>query len=282
MKEQRIKITGSALITILLILVLWLVGCGGNTQAENVEPTEEVIPTEAPTDEVIPTDAPTEEISPTETPTEEVIPTEEIVELPEIFGKYTIDGIDPDNNNYKDTLEISATNGIFQWNWLSREKFGVGLYHGDMITVAWAKAGDCVAFSYSIQEDGTLEGPQTEMHETSIGYEKLTPRGEMGEGIEGTYKLEGITGGGDKYYNCEAGIANTGNVYEMYWRCGDIYYYGVGIQRGNIVSGAQAPKEKRCMFYSYIIEEDGTLDGIWALIGTSEIGTEVATPDTSE
>jgi hypothetical protein len=281
MKEQRIKITGSALITMLLILVFGLVGCGGNNQDINVDPTDGVIPTEEPT-EAAATEEPTEEMIPTAEPTEEVTPTEEIVELPPILGNYSVVGIDPEGNNYEDDLEITVSNGIFQWNWFSREKLGVGLFQEDVVTVAYAERGYCVAFSYNIQEDGVLEGIFTEIHETTIGFEKLTPKGEMGEGIEGAYKLEGITPDGNEYYNCEAGITNNGDVYDMYWRCGDIYYYGVGIQRGNIVTGGQSPSEKRCTFYSYHIEEDGTLDGIWALVGTSEIGTEVAAPVTSE
>lgn len=282
MKEQRSKITGSALITILLILVFGLVGCGGNTQAENVEPTKEVIPTEEPTEEVIPTEESTEEVIPTEVPTEEAIPTEEIIDLPPILGDYTVVGTNPDGSNYENTLEVTASNGIFWWNWLDRNKPGVGLSHEDMVIVAWAKSGYCGPFIYTLHEDGTLEGDWTEMHDTSIGVETLSPRGERGEGIVGSYALEGITPDGDVYYNCKAEITNNGDQYEFYWACGDIESYGVGIQSGNIVTGVQASKRKYCVFYSYRIEDGGTLDGMWVLEGTSEIGTEVATLDTSE
>lgn len=285
MKEQRIKITGRALITILLMLVLGLVGCGGNNQEISVEPTDEVIPTEEPTKEVIPTDEPTEEpteeVIPTEAPTEEVVPTEEIVELPAILGKYTVAGIDPDNNNYEGALEITASNGIFWWNWLDRNKPGVGLSYENMVTVAWAKSGYCGPFVYTLHEDGTLEGIWTERFETNIGDETLMPRGERGEGIVGSYALEGMTPDGNPYFNCKAQITNNGDMYEFYWACGDTEMYGVGIQSGNIVTGIQASKRQSCTFYSYSIEDDGTLDAVWVLDGTdtSEIGTEVAIPE---
>jgi hypothetical protein len=278
MKEQRIKITGSDLIAILLILVLGLVGCGGNDQAISVEPTDEVIPTEEPTKEVIPTDAPTEE------PTEEVIPTEEMVDLPPILGDYSVMGTNPDGSNYENNLEITASNGIFWWNWLDRNKPGVGLSYENMVTVAWAKSGYCGPFVYTLHEDGILKGIWTERFETNIGNETLMPRGESGEGIVGSYALEGTTPDGNPYSNCKVEITNNGDMYEFYWACGDIEMYGVGIQSGNIVTGIQASKRKACTFYSYSIEDDGTLDAVWVLDGTdtSEIGTEVATPDTSE
>lgn len=284
MKNQGIKIKNYTLLTILLVMVFCLVGCGGNTQADIVEPTEEVIPTEAPTEEIIPTEEPTKEVIPTEEPTEEMIPTEEMVDLPPILGDYTVLGTNPDGSNYEGALEITASNGIFWWNWLDRNKLGVGLSYENMVTVAWAKSGYCGPFVYTLHEDGTLEGVWTERFETSIGVETLSPRGERGEGIVGSYALEGTTPEGDPYFNCKAEIINNGDMYEFYWACGDIESYGVGIQSGNILTGIQASKRQSCTFYSYSIEEDGTLDAMWVLDGTdtSEVGTEVATPNVSD
>jgi hypothetical protein len=92
----------------------------------------------------------------------------------------------------------------------------------------------------------------------------------------------GITPDGDPY-NCPLDITRNGDLYDLYWNCGaSSKYYGVGFLRGNIVSVALARRTRRCNVFSYVIEEDGTLDGIWASFGSSEIGTDVATPETSE
>ena len=181
----------------ILIVAFGLAGCGGNNQELSAElteemlpteePTEVVIPTEEPTEEVIPTEEPTEEVIPTEEPTEEAIPTEEIVELPPIMGNYAVTGIDPDYNNYEDTLEITASNGIFQWNWLGREPAGIGLFQENVVSVAWGEEKECNVISFFIDDEGVLDGIYTEKGETRIGSDKSMPQGEMGEGIEGTY-----------------------------------------------------------------------------------------------
>lgn len=276
MKKQRIKIKNSSLLTILLVMVFCLVGCGGINQEISVEPTEEVIPTEEPAEEVLPTAEPTEEILPTEEPADEM------VDLPPILGDYSVAGVNPDGTTYEDALEITASNGIFWWNWFDRSKPGVGLSYENMVTVAWTKSGYCGPFVYTLHDDGTLEGIWTERFETSIGDETLAPRGERGEGIIGSYELTGTTPVGNPYINCKAEITENGDMFEFYWACGDIESYGVGIQSGNIVTGIQASKRQSCTFYSYSIEDDGTLDAVWVLDGTSEIGTEVATSETSE
>ena len=275
----------------ILLMVIGLMGCAGNNQEFSEEPTEEVIPTEKPTEKVIPTEEPTEEVTPTEEPTqevlpteeptEEVVPTEEIVELPPIMGTYSVSGLDPDYTNYEGALEITASNGIFQWNWLDREPVGIGLFQEDVVSVAWGDQKECNVISFLIDEDGVFYGIYTEKDETRIGTDKSVPQGEMGEGIEGSYLAFGTTPDGGGYF-CSLDVTRNGEVYDFYWpECGDDFY-GVGIQRGNIVSVAFSRRTRSCMIYSYLIEEDGTLDGIWASIGSSEVGTDVAVPETSD
>jgi hypothetical protein len=290
MKGHLVKTVVYTLLAMILLSSFGLVGCGGNNREISVEPaeepTQEVIPTLEPTKEVIPTEEPTEEVPPTEEPTEEVIPTEEIVDLPPIMGTYSVAGLDPDYNEYEGTLEITASNGIFQWNWLDREPSGIGIYQGDVVSVIWGeKEKDChVVLSYSIQEDGVLEGVLYEKGQTGLGDDKSTPQGEMGEGIEGKYQAFGNIGDGFTIYVADLDVARNGDVYDFHWvLLSGEQYYGVGIQRGNIVSVAMsAHEDNRCMVVSYLIEEDGTLDGIWAFIGDPELGTDVATLETSE
>ena len=276
-------------LAIILMLAFGLVGCGGNNLVQSAEPTEEVLPTEEPTEEVIPTEEPTEEVIPTEEPTEEVvptvIPTESVFYLPPITGKYSVSGLDPDFNNYEGELEITASNGFFLWNWPDRERDGVGVDQENVVSVAWLEGlGSCNAMSFVIQEDGVLEGFYTsEVGGTQFGTTIARPAGEMGDGIEGTYDFIGSlqTTAGSASGPLE--ITRDGDVYDFYWEFYWGEWYGVGIQRGNIVSvGYAHRKSVDCMVVSYLMEEDGTLDGIWAYLGDAEFGTDVAVPETSE
>ena len=294
MNRQFIKMTGYTSLVLILLIAIGLMGCGGNTQDTIEEPIEEVAPTEKPTETVLPTEEPTEEVIPTEEPTEEVIPTEApteevattqlVLDLPPIMGTYSVSGLDPERNNYEGTLEITAPNGVFQWNWLGREPFGVGLFQEDVVSVVWSEEDmeQCGVSSYIVQEDGRLEGIYMQMDRPGIGTERSMPLGEMGEGIEGSYMALGTTQNGGGYF-CDLIVTRNGEVYDFYWPdCGDDFY-GVGIQRGNIVSGAFSRRyERSCIVFSYLIEQDGTLDGVWAAIGKSEIYTDVAIPETSD
>ncbi len=295
MKTKLIKITGYTWLAMILIVAFGFAGCGGNNQELSAEPTEEIlpteepteviIPTEEPTEEVIPTEEPTEEVIPTEEPTEEAIPTEEIVELPPIMGNYAVTGIDPEYNNYEDTLEITASNGIFQWNWFGREPAGIGIFQEDVVSVVWRKEKSgveaCGLISYIVQEDGVLDGIYKEIGSTWVGEEKAMPLGESEEGIEGTYMSVGSTPGGGMY-SCNLELTRNGDVYDFLWDCG-VSFYGVAIQRGNFVSVAFSKSSpKSCTVFSYLIEEDGTLDGLWVTLGDSELGTDVAVPETFE
>jgi hypothetical protein len=289
MKRQLVN---TIILAVILVSAFGLAGCGGNNRDMSVEtadeavptdaPTEVVIPTEEPTEEIIPTEEPTQEALPTEAPTEEVIPTEEAVELPPILGTYSVTGVDPDHNNYEDTLEIMASNGILQWNWLNREPLGIGLVQEDVVSVAWGEEKECNVISFFVDEEMVLDGIYAEKGETRTGSDKSMPQGEMGEGIEGTYMAFGSTPGGGMYI-CDLEVTRNGDFYDFYWPdCGDSFY-GVGIQRGNIVSVAFSRRNTNsCMLYSYLIEEDGTLNGLWATIGAAELGTDVATPETSD
>ena len=292
MKKLLSKISGYISLVIILLTIFGLIGCGGINQATNPEPTEEVIPTkeptekvmptEEPTKEVIPTEEPTKEVLPTEEPTEEAIPTEEIVELPPIMGTYSVTGVDLDDNKYESTLEITASYGFFQWNWLNREPVGLGVHQDGVVTVAWGEEQDCNPISYVIQENGHLKGIYTEMDATRMGSEESVPLELMGEGIEGTYVAFGSTPSGNMY-GCDLEITLNGDVYDFTWDCGN-FYHGVGIQRGNLVSVAfsESKKTRSCMVVSYLINEDSTLDGIWTYKSATELGTDVATPETSE
>lgn len=293
MKKKFIKMAGYTSLGLILLIVIGLMGCGGNTQdiseeptevvAPTEKPTEKVDPTEEPTEEVIPTEEPTEEVIPTEAPTEEVVPTEDISKFPQIFGKYSVVGLDPDYNNYESILEITASDGVFQWNWLDREPVGYGIFQEDVVSVVWNEyIYDCGLMSMTVQEDGILDGIYKEIGSTWVGEFSMIPEGELGEGIEGTFTAVGNNSSGGMFI-CLGTMTRNGDVYDLLYDCEGTSFYGVGIQRGSFMSVAFSNRKTRsCMVANYLIAEDGTLDGIWASIGSSEVGTDVAVPETSE
>ena len=221
MRKQLIRIAGFKSLAIILLVAFWLAGCGGNNQSISEAPAEETIATEEPTEEVIPTEEPTEEPAPTQEPTKEPTPTqepteepaipEEMIELPPIMGTYAVAGMDPDYNNYEGTLEVTAANGYFQWNWLDRELLGVGIHREDVISVAWGDES-CNPATYIIQEDGVLNGIYK--NDSGFGTEQSVPMGELGEGIEGTYMAFGTTPRGNMYM-CDVEVTRNGEFFDF-------------------------------------------------------------------
>jgi len=287
MKQSFAKEMLYTALAIILMLAFGLVGCGGNNLVQSAEPTEEVLPTEEPTEEVIPTEEPTEEVIPTEEPTEEVVPTEDIYNFPPIMGKYSVSGLDPNNNNYEGKMEITASEGFLQLKWLDRAS-GVGIPQENVVSVVYIEPmNTCNVMSFVIQEDGVLAGFYTVLISAlEFGPIKAKPAGEIGEVIEGTYDFSGSSFSYSN--NGQLEITRNGDVYNFYWELnwqeyGIGKWYGVGIQRGNIVSVAYSHrKSASCMVVSYLIEEDGTLDGVWAYLSGTELGADVAVPETSE
>lgn len=293
MKKQLINKTGFKWLAIVLVLVfgfVGFVGCGGNNLAQIEEPTEEILPTEEPTEEVIPTETPTEVVTPTEEPTIVVTPTEDVYNFPPIMGKYSVSGLDPNYNNYEGELEIAPSKGYLIWNWSDRARDGVAIPQENVVTVAYLEGegmSPCNVMSFAIQEDGSLIGNYTvPIQGLEFGLINAQPAGGMGQGIEGTYDFVGSSPG---YTNRgPLVITRNGDVYDLYWELdwqeyGVGKWYGVGIQQGNILSVAYSKrKTAACMVFSYLMEEDGTLDGSWVYINSTELGTDIAIPKTSE
>jgi hypothetical protein len=92
--------------------------------------------------------------------------------------------------------------------------------------------------------------------------------------IEGSYAVSGTNTDGSAYEGSLT-VSRTGDTYRFAWQTGEPYE-GVGVVDGNHVAvgwgGAQ------CGGVIYRIAGDGSLSGRWALMGTSDAGTESATP----
>jgi len=190
-----------------------------------------------------------------------------------IVGSYNIAGTNPDGSTYESTLDVTATGDAFNWSWNSGEYMGIGLQQDEVVSVAWGSDA-CYVVSYVIGDDGVLTGKWTDMVASGIGGDVATPTDNMGEGIEGLYNAVGTNPDGSEY-SCSLQVTKTGEVYEWYWfNCGE--YTGVGIQDGNIVSVAYG--DNACSAISYHVEEDGSLNAIWAYVGQTDTGTEIVTP----
>ena len=93
-------------------------------------------------------------------------------------------------------------------------------------------------------------------------------------GIAGVYSIAGKNPDTSDY-GCMLEIVPVGDVYEWNWfACGE--FEGVGVPQENVVSVAWGGDE--CSAVSYLVQEDGTLDGVWATFGQTTLGTEKATP----
>lgn len=243
------------LMALVLLLAFVLTACGGSSQVATEQPAEEQVSEE-----------------PVEAPTEEVVE-EAPADMDGIEGSYNLVGTNPDGSEYSGTLGVSASGEAFSWSWNDGEYMGIGLQTEDVVSVAWG-GDECYVVSYVVENDGILTGKWTDMAASGIGGDVATPTDNMGEGIEGLYNAIGTNTDGSEY-GCSLQVTKTAdNVYEWYWfNCGE--YTGVGIQDGNVVSVAYGSES--CSAISYHVEDDGTLNGIWAYVSTTDLGTDVAT-----
>ena len=196
-----------------------------------------------------------------------------------VIGSYVVKGTNPDKSTYEATLVVTAKGEAFDWSWNDGEYKGVGLQQGDIVSVVWGDDA-CYVMSYVVGDDGVLTAKWTQKAVSGIGSEVLTPvdKAKM-NGLEGLYDTAGTEINGSEYDGCITHATQKAEgVYEWYVPdCLDDYY-GVGIQNGNLVSVAIAPKQYECVAMSYMVNTDGSMDAIWTHVGQSELGTENATP----
>ncbi len=105
---------------------------------------------------------------------------------------------------------------------------------------------------------------------TPIG--EIPPSGDLAE----EYHVVGTTADGSTYEGTLY-VEQHGPVYWLTWEIGTQTYTGVGILQDDVLSvGWDAGG--MCAAVSYQVMADGRLKGLWSICGTTEIGTEEATP----
>jgi hypothetical protein len=192
---------------------------------------------------------------------------------PDIAGKYTVAGSNPDGAIYKGTLEIIQRGDVYQFRWNAGTQYdGVGVANRNVVAVAFASGANgkgCGVVDYNIQGDGTLDGKWGYWGTNEAGTEKATRT--SGSGLTGDYDATGKNPDG-KGYQTKLTVEPAGNLYRFVWSNNSD---GVGVKQGNNV--AVGIGGARCGFVAYEIRSDGTLDGIWGGYGSDKTGTEKAT-----
>lgn len=261
-RSRLVKLT-----CLLFIASLLLSACGDEKATETPVPTEVPPPTSTP--------VPSPTMTMTDTPVPPPPTAAPPVEREGIVGAYTAVGTNPDGSGYEGTLDVTANGDVFHWAWdFDGEYLGVGIQQENVVSVAWG-GDECYVVSYIIQEDGVISGLWAGLGESAAGTDIATPTDNVTEGdIAGTYNILGADSGGGEY-GCMLEVIPDGDVYQWNWTmCGE--FNGVGIREGNSVSVAYG--SENCSAISYVVEDDGTLNGTWVYVGTTDLGTDVATP----
>ena len=97
-------------------------------------------------------------------------PDDELMAMPELEGRYAIDGTNPDGSSYGGEVDITFQNGAYQVTWYIGESLyvGVGELEGTTLTVDY---GDAFPAIYRVRSDGVLDGIWAD----GAAYEILTP-----------------------------------------------------------------------------------------------------------
>jgi hypothetical protein len=192
---------------------------------------------------------------------------------PEIAGKYSIAGTNPDGGGYKGDLEVIRHGDVYQFRWSAgNQSDGVGIINGGVVAVAFASGANgkgCGVVDYAIKSDGTLDGKWGYWGTDESGTEQASRTG--GSGLVGDYDATGKNPNGKEYKEKLTVESAAGNLYKFSWSNNT---EGLGIKRGdNVAVGIGGA---RCGFVAYEIS-NGTLDGIWGGYGSEKTGTEKAT-----
>jgi len=192
---------------------------------------------------------------------------------PNIAGKYSITGSNPNGGNYKGTLEVIAHGDVYQFRWNAGTQYdGVGVQNGNIVAVAYTTGSNgqgCGVVDYDIKDDGALDGKWGYWGTNEAGTESAART--SGSSLEGEYDATGKNPDG-KQYKAKLTVEPAGNLYHFVWSNNTD---GVGIKRGdNVAVGIGGT---RCGFVTYQVQSDGSLDGIWGGGGSDKTGTERAT-----
>jgi serine/threonine-protein kinase len=106
--------------------------------------------------------------------THQVAPTPVQPELPDIEGKYTVTGVNPNGSQYRGTATIMRSGDTVVMSWIIAKKAhtGTGSISGRTLTINWkGSSGGGGTATYTVEPDGVLKGVWAK----GKGTETLTP-----------------------------------------------------------------------------------------------------------
>lgn len=202
-----------------------------------------------------------------------------------IDGEHAVSGTNPDGTTYTGTVEIDANNQVHTFNYnLGDATPAVGILRGSTVSVGFG-AEECSVASYFIRADGTLVGLWSVVGEDNTGSEVATrtdditfQEGALLPDVEGSYSVFGsLPGDAEASYDGTLEIIAHDDVYEFLWTFDNgSTSEGVGVQIGNTLMVGYGGES--CAVNAYQVSPDA-LNGVWAVYGSEEIGTETISSD---
>jgi hypothetical protein len=95
----------------------------------------------------------------------------------------------------------------------------------------------------------------------------------------GRYTVSGTNPGGSGVYGGRMAVLSQGDAYRVVWNTGGAPVEGIGVRVGSVFSVAYGGA---CGVVAYTPADDGDYEAVWATMGGSDLGSEVARPDGPE
>lgn len=201
---------------------------------------------------------------------------------------YNISGTDTNGSVYTGTLAIKPSTGktalapAYELDWTIGNSTirGLGVLHDGVLSVAYGTDG-CNLFAILSQNQGVFAAVWANIADQQFGTEQVitSTAGETGP-FQQTANVKGTNPNGSTYTGMVT-MSETGILSNWTWKTMN-NPYGIGILEPSTLTVAVAYQYKNtdeCGVVSYMVEQGpGTLVGIWARVGSTGIGSEVAVP----
>jgi len=194
-----------------------------------------------------------------------------VTQAQSIEGTYQTQGKDTDGTAYGGKVTITQDAGVYKIGWelgsYGNYK-GTGLLIGDVLAAAYGQGKPYGLAVYQV-DGGKLTGKWVEGGKKVLGGETL----EGAPGLAGTYKITSAQNADGSTYTGTVLITKKGDVYTVKWTLPDSTYTGVGLLQGSLFVVAWGEgKDFGAVAYKV---GGGKLNGTWAGVGSSALGTEV-------
>lgn len=112
-----------------------------------------------------------------------LLPSASVAQAPNLVGEYAASGRNPGGEGeYRGDVAIARTGDLYQvvWSIGGQRHIGTGILRDDVLSVVYQPVGAAPGVAvYEIGVDGVLEGTWTSLGGTSVGMERLVPKGRL-------------------------------------------------------------------------------------------------------